>query len=566
MNLDLPRREKPDQQSIDTSPDFLRDWTNKLPLLNTEMTRQLLVDALDQINHLELPPHIRNESLEILSTPVICVIDALKREFLGKPLPLQARYTEKADQALELFNRMATGYRVLVDDLGRNSAQNQQLAVAIHRSLRYLSEILLGHYQIYRQFQEGLWRSIHSLYALAEECGNSRLSITDTTLLKPDTSNIETIYKQILLLSLACPYRLQQNEIHFAYNALVDWASFCSLQAAESDTVNGLFSVDLHSDNPPAYRNLQAEAESDRYHVRILDTRAVADRLRATLDNTLRSNHSGIGNKDTLQQLILAWGAMPKRRFARHGTSSILPVKLVVGLNSIHKLVSGPQTQPDNSDETIMDSAWLQDPTFDRTVEINIDPYFSGDRTTASAHASDSNPLHGSYAANEEPGAHVEFWKIADMSAAGYCLLWENSDTSCAQVGELVAIINQEAQAQDAWQLGVIRWMKFTSEYGLELGLQMLSPGAVPVWAYVRNDDVGRHIAAINKMQGIMLPGIEALAQQDSLILPCLPFRTGCSSILEIDDVTRDITLTRQLENTGRFAQYYYSPQEAEAE
>jgi len=37
-----------------------------------------------------------------------------------------------------------------------------------------------------------------------------------------------------------------------------------------------------------------------------------------------------------------------------------------------------------------------------------------------------------------------------------------------------------------------------------------------------------------------------------------LSVRTGCSSILEINNETRDIVLSRQLENTGRFAQYHY--------
>ena len=252
MDLDLPQRKTPDLNSLDTRPDVLRDWVERLPLLDTDTTRQLLVDTLDRINQQALSPYRRNEMLEILTTPVMCVIDSLKKDFLGKPLPLEGKSATRADQAMDLCNRMATGYRVMVDDLGRHEAQNRQLSVAIHRALRYLSEILLGHYQIYLQYPNGLWRSIHSLFALAEECSISRLSITDTTLPTAETSNIETIYKQVLLMSLACPYRLQQKEIHFAYNALIDWASFCKLGAPGRNTASGLFSVDLQSDSPPS--------------------------------------------------------------------------------------------------------------------------------------------------------------------------------------------------------------------------------------------------------------------------------------------------------------------------
>ncbi len=561
MDLELPKRKKPDFNSMDTHPDALRGWVDRLPLLNTEKTRQLLVDALDRINHLDMSPDNRNASLEILSTSVMCVIDALKKDFLDKPLPLQARHEEHANQAIDLCNRMATGYRIMADDLGQSEAQNRTLSIAIHRSLRYLSEVLLGHYQVYLQYPEGLWRSIHSLYALAEECGINRLSITDTTLPTPETSNIDTIYKQILLLSLACPYRLRQKEIHFAYNALIDWASFCQLSNPGTGIERGLFSVHTQSDDPPGYRNLHTDSDRDIHHTRILDTSAVADRLRAVLENEAR-NHTGFGNRDTLQQLILAWGAMPKRRFPRHPSAATLPVKLVVGLNTIHQLVSGPQTHDENVEEIIMDNAWLQDPTFDRTTRINIETHHSGTRPANQSDEPAVNALSGAYSAREISGPNVEFWKIADMSAAGYCLLWDNSEASSAHVGELVAIVNQEQQNSNTWQLGVIRWMKFHQAHGLELGIQMLSPGAIAVWAYVRNDDVGREIAAINKMRGILLPGIEKIEQEHSLILPCLPFRTGCSSVLEIHDETREIMLTRQLENTGRFAQYHFVSQD----
>ena len=563
MDLDLPPRKKPGLRSMDTDPEAIRHWVESLPLLNTSKTWQMLDDSLDQLNSLDISADRRYAILELLSTSVMCVAEALKKDFLGKPLPLRDKQAAAATRALELCNRMATGYRITADDLGRSETQNRQLAVAIHRSMRYLSEILMGYYQIYLQYPKGLWRSIHALYALTEECGVSRLAITDTTLPTPDTSNIETIYKQIIMMSLACPYRLRQNEIHYTYNALIDWASYCRLQPPNSNQSIGLFTVNLQSDEPPGYRNLQTNPDIDLHHSRILDTAAVADRLRAVLENQTR-NKTGFGNRETLNQLILAWGAMPKRRFPRYKSTSSLPVKLVVGLNTIHQAVAGPQPLAEASDEIYMDNALLQDPTFERTTRIGIDPYFSGDRTSMSVDESEQKLLQGAYLASEVTGNHVEFWKIADMSAAGYCLLWENDEASSTHVGELVAMINQEESTQDTWQLGVIRWMKFTPDHGLEVGIQMLSPGAQAIWAYVRNDDVGRHIAAINKMQGILLPGIETINQPASLILPCLPFRTGCSSILEINDDTEDIVLTHQLENTGRFAQYHYVLQEEE--
>jgi hypothetical protein len=144
---------------------------------------------------------------------------------------------------------------------------------------------------------------------------------------------------------------------------------------------------------------------------------------------------------------------------------------------------------------------------------------------------------------------------MTNISAGGYSLLWDSDDSSNAQVGELVAIIELDNLSEDNWHLGVVRWMKCTSTYGLELGIQMLSPSAQAVWAYM--NESGIHTG--RKMQGILLPEIKVLRQQASLLLPILPFRAGCIATLEATGTLENIKLTRQLENTGSFAQYHFS-------
>ena len=198
MDLQLPQRFKPGRTSFHTYTDAMRKWADELPLLNTARTGELVSGALDQINALDIPAGERFAALVLLTTPVMCAADGLKKAFIGKPVPLQGIEKKHATQAIELYNRMATGYRILVDDLGDNENQLPLLATAIHRALRYLSEILLANYQIYVQYPEGLWSIIHALYALAEKFGLAGEAITDTTLHTPDSSSINRIYKQIL--------------------------------------------------------------------------------------------------------------------------------------------------------------------------------------------------------------------------------------------------------------------------------------------------------------------------------------------------------------------------------
>ena len=423
MDLELPTRRKTTDTSFNTSPDVVRAWVDELPLINTEKSWSLLDDALKQINSLSLSTRNRLETLELLATSVICVAETMKKVFLAKPIPLRDHNLLLASQTVELCNQMASGYRILADDLGHDDSQTSPLTVAIHRSLRYLSEILLTNYQVYIQYPEGLWKTINSLYALAEQHDITTQPITDTTLSTPARSTISTVYKQILLMSLACPYRLRQKEIHFVYNALMDWADITRLYYKDGEQAPGFFVISLNADNG-------------------------------------------------------------------------------------RRIVTTGKTQAEAS--------------------------------------SSENPTDTS---------RLESWTMANISAGGYSLLWDSDDSSNAQVGEVVAIIEQNTLCENEWHLGVVRWMKCTSSYGLELGIQMLSPSAQAVWAYM--NESGIHTG--RKMQGILLPEIKMLRQQASLLLPTLPFRAGCVATLETAGALENIKLTRQLENTGSFAQYHFS-------
>ena len=558
MDLDLPRREKPGRLSFNTSTPAIQAWVDDLPLLNTDKTLDLVSSSLEQINKLDIPPQQRHDALELLSTSVMCISDALRKSFLGKQLPLQGNSLRRATQVAELCNRMACGYRIVVDDAGSNDAQRQLLATAIHRSIRYLSEVLLTSYQIYVQYPAGLWGIIHALFGLAEELGLSTQLVSDNTLHASSGSSIETIYKQCLLLSLACPYRLRQNEIHYVYNGLLEWATASRLYQVNSTQKLGLFAVNLRADLPPGYRALHEDLQLSGTW-RILDTSEMAHRMQQAISGRTRNTRaSGLGDARTVQRLMLAWGVMPKRRFNRYRQDA--SIRLVMGINSIHRLTWTPAVEDDDAQngiaETIHDHQYLQDPTFDRATRINTRTSLEeGEVNTAKGSGTQEQLLRGAYFAASSGSNPVESWKMENMSAGGFCLLWDSEAASSAQVGELVALMPHEEGDRNNRQLGVIRWMKFTPERGLELGIQLLSPGATAIWAYICEDDP----QPSNKLQGILLPEVRAIRQPASLLLPSLPFRVGCISTLVYRGIKEAIILTRQLENTGTFAQYNFT-------
>ncbi len=153
------------------------------------------------------------------------------------------------------------------------------------------------------------------------------------------------------------------------------------------------------------------------------------------------------------------------------------------------------------------------------------------------------------------PSHRTQNWKMVNISAGGYCLLWDNLETTRAQVGELLGIREESDPDTFHWRLGVIRWLKFADKRGLDLGVQMLSPGAVAIAGRpdrrgAKNDDFTR---------GLLLPEIATLQQSATLLLPSPPFKVGDTAIINCHGKNVRVALTRLVENTGSFAQFQFT-------
>ncbi len=561
MKLQIPELRKPGKGTFTTTAEAVREWIENLPLTNIDKTVTLLEGALDEINSYAIPDSERLDSLEQFARPVAHIKYSLRKKYLGRPIPVKDSALAYADKSIDICLRMANGYKILALILEQTGKAGPQMAMAIHRAIRYYSEILISNYQTYAQYPDGMWGDVHALYALADKHGMATQAITDITTQHEVTATIEDIYKQILLLSLACPYRLRQNEIRQVYDLLTQWAPYSKLLDSGDEDMSGFIACQQGSDDPPAYKALRQTDRADS-PCKFLSTRDMADPINATLSQYRSSQqHIGLPEEKTLQRLLMSWGVMPKRRFTRHRQDN--EVRLLLGLNNIHEVIAEPvnsaETAGDSDDHTIRDSEYLRDPTFEQSTTFNVD-WLTGLDTNGNGPITDAaqNKAHPGSVITTPDKSPVETWKVQDISAGGYSLLRDTDKTSGAQVGELVAINTDAEKDENSWHLGVIRWMKSTRHRELELGIQMLAPGAKAICADIDNEQS----SVENKMNGILLPEIKTLNQPATLLLPSLPFRVGCTTTLQQDKSEERIKLTQQLENTGRFAQFLFAQTE----
>ena len=564
MELRIPTLKKTGTGIFKTNPESIRKWVENLPLANIDTTIGRLDYGLSEINSVELSPGERTEALELLTPPVMHITGALQKKYLGKRFPLGKDHLNESDHTIGLYLAMATGYKLLVASLDQGKNADPRIAIAMQRAIHYLGESLIASYQVYRRPREGIWADLHTLYALSVKHGLQAHREIDTTLQKPAPATAETAYKQILLLSLASPYRLRQGEIRLGYDLLGQWATFSRLHVAKARDNLGFFACELTSDDPPSYLLLKHRDHLDG-NWRILDTSSMTGPVHAALARL--HDRSSLKNilpgRNTMKRLLLAWGVMPERQTVRKRREA--PVRLVLGINAIHRLLSGPASsggkEPGIETHAPDDEDFLRDPTFEQPTVINTSrPARGGTGIWSNGSAGQHhNPLKGAFAVDPQSATDgkvqtpaIESWKMVNASAGGYCLLRESDDVSSAQVGELVAI---RADVDDNWQLGVIRWMRFTPERGLELGVELIASDATPVWVSLCEDKP----AAETRAQGLLLPVEKTPDLQASLLLPSMPFHTGSLSTLSREEQEERIVLVRQIENTGSFGQFHFS-------
>jgi len=531
MQLSVPNRTAPKSGSFDSNPASVKKWIDALPMANIGETTRLLFEALTDLNHQDIAAQQRFKTLELLYRPVRYVTERMKKHFVGQPLPPSPSSLKIAKLSREISHALATGYKVLVMEqiAGIGRKDRKLLVSSIHRAIKQLSAVLLKAYQVYEPYPDSVWLEVHSLYRYAENNRLHKTRVAEEQAPGKKSSTITDIYKQILLLAL--------------------------------------------SDQPPSYLVLRDANENCRT-LRVLTTRKLAEQLRKELAdkrNTGPGHHRHQVKNSTLRRLMLAWGVMPKRRFSRVKDQS--QVVVAMGLSAIHYFVSGEvafndasvthdchsELGTDRRAKPLSDQRARFDAKVTREREGKQPDVWEMDYRLegVAPPSSVEEAVARSAAGMQIDTSHcAQSWKMVNVSAGGYCLLWDNPEMTRAQVGELLGIREESDPDTFHWRLGVIRWLKYNDKRGLDLGVQMLSPGAVGIAA--RRDKKGRDRKE-NYTRGLLLPEIASLQQPATLLLPSPPFKPGDTAIANCHGRDVRVRLTKLVENTGSFAQFQFT-------
>ena len=560
--------------SHDFRPRAFRAWVADLPLANAAETGRRIHAALLEMNRTRLPADERLELLRLLERPVEDVTAAVCRHFVGRPLPLPERGRKAARVAIELARQMALGFELAAREAARGRG-SRLAASAAHGALEQLGRALLAAYQAYAPPPPGLWRSLHRVYGLAEAHGLAALPVGSPGRRATDaTATAGAAYKRLLLLSLACPYRMRQGEVRAVYDALAEWAVDARLEPLGDPLAQeGLFVVHLDSDAPPCYRALDRAACTPA-SCRVLDAAPLGERLRTALSSLREEGDEprmAAGGRLTaplLRKLALSWGVMPRRGFAR--AASRTPADVLVGLSAIHQRLrrerapateKGAETppQPVPGIEAVISgrARFETGAPGDGGVPDVWDLAFDAAPPSGSPRmVLIEEERHGRGPEPEpEPELPTHRCRLEDISPGGYRIHCDRGGESGLQiqVGELLAV-REEGEAR--WRLAAVRWAKCASAGKLDVGVQVLFPDAEP--GYARRQEPGAPWVPV-----LIVPEVPSVQQPASVLAPPFALRHAETvSLRDLKGTAREVQLTRTVENTGCFAHYHYAPTE----
>jgi len=591
MKFNIPQQTTPAANATPAHPRKLKKVLAALPNSNMgELTKQTFM-ILRDLNRQTMPNKQRLEDLEMIRVHARNIFDNLKKYFINRTLPLPDKSQKIVNLNQSILQELVYGYEIIIHEAANNidtKIDDKTLSISACRALNYLSEMLLRTSEVYAPCPNNLWYDAHQLYVFAESRNLTDMVVLDNEK-TPEKQTIENNYKQILLFSLARPISLRQRDSERVYQELFEWSKYSEIRREASENqVDQVFSVHINEDSAPHYLTKTDLAED--VVIRTLDASRLVDHVKGLIEaQSAKKQKLAVGDDiplETLNTLVYSWGVSAKRRFSRAYRQG--HINVAIGLTrttrAIHDSLKPDEPAVTNNPGNMRTPAnYLrtsasrkQDPDF--TLErISTSDDDSRYMTNADAGADENNSwdmvakgraLTETYDKEQKFENEDKFkqrqqdadshWEVVNISPGGYCLRWNSDDTSKAQIGELIALQEYDAKNNFEWRVGVIRWMQFTHEHGLEIGVQVISPKVIAATAQRMNRPTEV------PFECLMLPEMKVLNQASSIILPSHAFKANDKLIVRILDSKTKITLGETKEHTGSFTQFTYNNTEVD--
>ena len=572
--LRVPEQKRPSGNPIFLDDKKLAKWASELPVANVGETARKLFQTLREFNRSQVESNQRIRSTEQLRESLSYVSANLNKHYLGVRFPLSDKAHKIANLNRELHSGMATAYKAAIIDLlmESNGSPNQdQMTLAIHRCISYLSRVILLSVVVYDAYPKRTWHDLHILHRLASRYALGSYTIEDDLEPIATRSSIDEVYRRCLLFSLSSPYKMRQKENIQIFDALLEWSRYTLIYTYDDAPEDNTITIRQDTDLAPSHESRIENIDSK--YLLIMDVSPLLTGLRDLFIDTSDSSISLSGaddfNKSLIRQLIMLWSKAQKRAFVR--TKLNFELRIAVGLRSVYKLITLGDEQESTDDQAKDDGTWIET-QFAHGNELKVSEHFSLMPMDVASY----NPRRGDFeefgpnstdfsSFETPPESGIKIWEDQDKSqldsatnlfhtinesAGGYCLDWRGKKIPKIQVGELIGV--QSAMSASQFGVGIVRWMRSSDNDSMKVGIQMIAPNALAIIA------AGNEQKAHNKEECLLLPEVGTSGQPTSFICSAQTFELGKVLLINDGENSQEIKLTRLLESSGSISQYQF--------
>jgi cyclic-di-GMP-binding protein len=520
--LSVPVSTRPLPKEIETNPKKARAWVESLPLTKTVESAKTIAMTMEALNRGKLTPEERVALIEVYRPVVNVLMDELDAIYAFASLPLPPKQKEAFDLAHLISLESSYAYKMLVlEKTGKLIAfgTKKALLVPIYRVLSNLLALMVQSYKTYHPVPLGAWQEASTLYLYAEEQGFAK-EIADAD----KKASIADVYHEMLMLSLADPYRLMHREVDRVLDLLRQNRGLVEFRTStEGIDPQRAFVIAFDSDSAPKPL-VQGNRPPPGNVMRLVDPTKLVEKLQQKLKaaNTSAANaaksRATHDISDLMGRLIRLWGDPPKRQFRRNPADT--GVALCAGIKAITYFSElAANENPEADAEAIREGRTIP------LLKIPQDPM---------------SQLIG-----------VEEWQVLNQSANGLRMHRNQGGNVGITVGEAIGV---RFVGGRAWNLGVVRWLTLLEGNALEFGMELISPACYSVTIEPTIGSNGRAIPAI------LLASTHPEAPADTLLAAPDTFADLREFELNDHEEISQVRAITLVERTSRFDLFQFQP------
>lgn len=467
LSLSVPVSTRALPKEIETNPKKARAWVEALPMTKTVESAKVVAANIEALNRGKLTAEDRVALVEVYRPVTTVLLDELDAIYAFASLPLPPKQKEAFDLAHLISSESSFAYKMLVlEKTGKLIAfgTKKALLLPVYRILTNQLALMVQSYKTYHPVPVGVWQEASALYLYAEEQGFAKEIAEAET-----KSSIADIYYEMLMLSLADPYRLMYREVDRVLDVLRQNRGLVEFRTStEGIDPARAFVVAFDADTAPKPL-VQGNRPPPGNVLRLVDPTKLVERLQQKLKVANSNNTATTAAKsrashdlnDLLGRLIRLWGDPPKRQFRRNPADT--GVALCAGIKAISYFAElALNENPEADAEAIREGRTIP------LLKIPQDPM---------------SQLIG-----------VEEWHVLNQSANGLRMHRNQGGNVGITVGEAIGV---RFVGGRAWNLGVVRWLTLLDGNALEFGMELLSPAGYAVTMEPTIGSSGRAIQAV---------------------------------------------------------------------